>query len=128
MIKVLVIEPFQEHHDTLISTLNMYGCEAKGANTIKKAFEKIKTFNPHLILIADFINADKAWQFGAELLKDDPKSRPYMVVLAGLPNKRQKALCEEHGFDDYASKPIELPFLLRCIAKARERAEQEQPK
>ena len=33
MIKVLVVDDYQEHIDTLVSTLNIYGCEARGVSS-----------------------------------------------------------------------------------------------
>jgi len=66
----------------------------------------------------------RAWQFGHQLLRNENAHRPYMVALTGFGSTLQRRLCEECGYDEYITKPIELSMLLTWVQKARQRAEQ----
>lgn len=126
MLKVLVVDDYQEHVDTLVSTLNMYGCEARGASKGREGLETVENWSPHLVIYDGLLEGMRAWQFAHKLLARAPASRPYLVALTGFGSTLQRRLCEECGFDEYVTKPIELSTLLGWVQKARERAEQTQ--
>ncbi len=134
MIKALVVDDYQEHVDTLVSTLNMYGCEARGAVAGRDALATCESWQPHLVIYDGLLEGKRAWQFAHELLMaryskpyvpgDAQPSRPYIVALTGFGSTLQRRLCEECGTDEYVTKPIELSTLLTWVQKARQRAEQ----
>ena len=127
MIRVLVVDDYQEHVDTLVSTLNMYGCEAKGASRGAEGVAICNQWCPHLVIYDGLLDGMRAWQFGHSVLRNDPPNRPYLVALTGFASTLQRRLCEECGYDEYVTKPIELATLLSWVQKARQRAEQNQP-
>lgn len=122
MVRVLVIDDYQEHVDTLVSTLNMYGCDARGSLTGHDALNIAAKWQPHLIVCDGLLEGMRAWHFAYNLLKTDVP-RPYLVSLTGFGSTLQRRLCEECGYDEYVTKPIELSTLLSWVQKARERAE-----
>ncbi|HEY3321538.1 MAG TPA: response regulator [Planctomycetota bacterium] len=124
MIRALVVDDYQEHVDTLVNTLNMYGCEARGASEGPEALMICETWQPHLVICDGLLEGMRAWKFGHALLSQDPPMRPYLVALTGFASRLQRRLCEECGFDEYVTKPIELSTLLTWVQKARQRAEQ----
>jgi CheY-like chemotaxis protein len=131
MVKALVVDDYQEHVDTLVNTLNMYGCEARGASTGNEALALCRSWEPHLVICDGLLEGKRAWQFAFELLKDKkyvpgaPQPvKPYLVALTGFGSTLQRRLCEECGHDEYVTKPIELSTLLSWVQKARQRAEQ----
>lgn len=123
MIKALVIDDYQEHVDTLVNTLNMYGCEARGATGGGEALALCESWQPHLVICDGLLEGMRAWQFGHTLLRHELPQRPYMVALTGFASTLQRRLCEECGYDEYVTKPIELSTLLTWVQKARQRAE-----
>jgi CheY-like chemotaxis protein len=124
MIKVLIVDDYREHIDTLVSTLNMYGCEARGAVTFADGIKMAKEWTPHLVVVDGLLETGRAWRFAFQLLNVLPASdRPYLVSLTGFGSTLQRRLCEECGCDEYVTKPIELSTLLGWVQKARERAE-----
>jgi CheY-like chemotaxis protein len=123
VVKVLVVDDYQEHVDTLVSTLNMYGCDARGAVRGTEGLEVCRKWAPDLIICDGLLEGMRAWQFGHNMLQDEPTHRPYMVALTGFGSTLQRRLCEECGYDEYVTKPIELSTLLSWVQKARERAE-----
>ena len=127
MVRVLVVDDYREHVDTLVSTLSMYGCEAKGATRGSEGVALCESWGPHLVICDGLLEGMRAWQFGHRILRDDPPTRPYLVALTGFASTLQRRLCEECGFDEYVTKPIELATLLTWVQKARQRAEQDQP-
>ena len=125
MIKVLVVDDYQEHIDTLVNTLNMYGCEARGINSGAEGLTICTEWQPHLVICDGLLGKMRAWQFAHTLLSRlDPNHRPYLVALTGFGSKLQRVLCEEVGYDEYVNKPIELSTLLGWVQKARSRFEQ----
>ena len=128
MIKALVIDDYQEHVDTLVNTLNMYGCEARGVSQGQEGLDLCQTWGPHLVICDGLLEGMRAWQFGHNYLRNEPANRPYMVALTGFGSTLQRRLCEECGFDEYVTKPIELSTLLMWVQKARDRAEQQNSK
>ena len=124
MVKVLVIDDYQEHVDTLVNTLNMYGCDARGVNKGHEGLVLAQTWQPQLVVCDGLLEGMHAWQFGHKILEQNPAHRPYLVALTGNNSTLQRRLCEECGYDEYVTKPIELATLLDWVHKARERTEQ----
>lgn len=129
MMKVLVIDDYMEHVDTLVSTLNMYGQDARGASTYVEAESVLKDWKPDLVICDGLMTGKRAWAIGYEYLKflyeeslipgDEKIHRPYMVALTGFGSTLQRRLCEECGYDEYVTKPIELATLLGWVQKAK---------
>jgi CheY-like chemotaxis protein len=125
VIKVLVVDDYQEHIDTLVNTLNMYGCEARGCSSGAEGLRISQEWQPHLVICDGLLGKMRAWQFAHTLLSQgDAAQRPYLVALTGFGSKLQRVLCEECGYDEYVNKPIELSTLLGWVQKARTRFEQ----
>ena len=132
MLKVLVIDDFNEHLDTLTSTLRMYGCEVCGSTSGKDGLQIALKWRPNLIICDDLLDGSNtvmpAWKVAFEFLNvvhslhefnGTDIHRPYMVCLTGYANTRGRRLSEEFGFDEYVKKPIELAALLGWVDKAR---------
>ena len=124
MIRVLVVDDYQEHVDTLVNALNLYGCEARGATKASEALTIAREWEPHLVICDGLMEGMRAWLLAHRLLGQNLSHRPYMVALTGFASTLQRRLCEECGYDEYVTKPIELATLLKWVQKARERAEQ----
>lgn len=127
MTKVLIIDDYQEHLDTLSSTLQMYGCETKTASKGADALDIAREWAPQLIICDGMLESMHAWKFGFELLSnysydsnsDEIEGRPYLVALTGYASTKQRRLCEETGYNEYVTKPIELSTLLAWVQKAK---------
>lgn len=129
--KALIIDDYQEHVDTLVQTLIQYGIDARGAATAREAFVILETFEPDLIVCDGLLADCRAWHFGHQYLQEyiygRNTHRPYLVALTGFGSTLQRRLCEECGFNEYVTKPIELSTLLGWIQKARELVEGNSP-
>lgn len=119
MMKVMVVDDYPDHVDTLVSAFSEAGCEVVGASRGSEALEVCKDFSPDLIICDGLLPDMKAWQFGYNVLQESPPVRPYMVALTGSQSNLQRRLCEECGFDEYVTKPIDHSTLLDWVFKAR---------
>jgi CheY-like chemotaxis protein len=129
MIRALVVDDYQEHVDTLINTLSMYGCEARGTKDGYEALVICEAWKPHLVIYDGLLEGLRAWKFARTLLPTVPFAltsapcKPYLVALTGFSSRLQRRLCEECGFDEFCTKPLELSTLLGWVQKARTRTE-----
>jgi CheY-like chemotaxis protein len=124
MIRVLVVDDYLDHVETLVSTLKMYGCDARGCDKGTVALEIARQWTPHLIIYDGLLQGMHAWHFAHLLLSGEAlPRRPYLVALTGFGSTVQRRLCEECGYDRYVTKPVELKSILDWVQAARERAE-----
>lgn len=107
MPRILMID---DDHDLLTITkriLEKKGFEIEVCFNGKNAFEKIRTFNPQLILLDVFINNADGLQICSKL-KSSPFTRHIPVlVLSGYPQLAESAIYE-FGADDFIPKPFEI--------------------
>jgi CheY-like chemotaxis protein len=104
--KVLVIDQYPEHVDTLVHTLAMYGCLPRGTTDIIEGLADFRSWAPHLVICECGHKDMTAWEFAFEARGIVLPHRPYMVALSDEATRKSKALCEECGFDLYEVKPI----------------------
>lgn len=119
MIRCLVVDSLKEHVDTLVDVLSMYGCEARGETCYFEGMRQALEWEPHLIIYDDLMEEKRAWEFGLDFLRKEPRVRPYMVSITACGSILHRRLCEECGFDGYETKPIDLSNLLTWVQKAR---------
>ncbi len=119
--KVLVIDDYQEHIDVLLAALEKDQCEARGAITPQNGLNIMIAWEPDLVIVDGLMEGKRAWQIAHEFLQMNPTYRPYMVALTGFRSTLQQRLCEECGYDEYITKPIDLSILLGWVNKTRHR-------
>jgi two-component system, chemotaxis family, sensor kinase Cph1 len=131
MTKVLVVDDYDEHIDTLVGTAKTYGADARGERDGTRAIAICESWQPHLVIYDADLEGKHAWKFAYELTGLIYKQqadcgtaihRPLLVALSAFGSVRQRRLCEECGFDAYATKPIELSQLLGWMQDASQRA------
>jgi len=119
--KVLIIDNNQDHLDTLSKELLVYGNNVATYSDGEEGFEAYFKFQPHLFICEPSLleSSIRGWEIAFNILRDDPKIRPYMVALANQPSRPVKALCEETGYDLFKVKPIDLFELLQWVRVAK---------
>jgi CheY-like chemotaxis protein len=129
-LRALIVDDYQDHLDTLLQCFQTYHADAKGSSGPSGAMRIVKDWNPHIIVYDGLMERVKAWEFGYLLWKNPEmqiryasQPRPYMVALTGFVSTLQRRLCEENGYDEYRSKPIEISDVLGWLHKARDRFE-----
>lgn len=137
--RVQIIDPNKQHLEVLASTLLIYGNSVAVFDDGQKGYDAYFKYRPHLLICEPTLaggDGIKGWELAFNLLRGDPKVRPYMVALSNriccdvegckcpIPMRQRaiKALCEETGFDEFHIKPVDVFELLGWVVKAQDRA------
>lgn len=115
MPKVLLVEDNEMNRDMLSRRLQRKGFEVVMALDGAEGVAMAQSENPDLILMDMSLPVLSGWD-ATRSLKSDPSTRAIPVIALtahAMESDRQKA--KEAGCDDYDTKPINLPVLLKKI-------------
>ena len=101
--------------DMLSRRLRRRGFEVLLAENGQEGLEKTRELRPDLVLMDMSLPVLDGWE-ATRRLKADPQTSPVPIIALtahAMMEDRQKAL--DAGCDDYDTKPVELPRLLRKI-------------
>jgi CheY-like chemotaxis protein len=116
MPKILLVEDNEWNLDMLSRRLRRKQFEVVVAVDGEEGLEKVRTEQPDLILMDMSLPVLDGWE-ATRRLKADPATRdiPVLALTAhAMSEDRQKAFAA--GCDEYDTKPVEFPRLLRKIA------------
>ena len=116
MPKILLVEDQEMNRDMLSRRLVKRGYEVAIAVDGAEGIEKARSERPDLILMDMSLPVIDGWE-ATRRLKANPETRDIPVIALtahAMAEDRQKALAA--GCDDYDTKPVELPRLLRKMA------------
>lgn len=108
-LRVLLVEDNYDNYEMVRFLLERAGYTVIGARTGREAVTAAKEHKPDVILMDLSLPEMDGWEAAREI-KNDPEiaNIPLIALTAHtLPGDRKKAL--EFGFDDYISKPINVP-------------------
>lgn len=113
--RILLVEDNEMNADMLSRRLRRRGFEVHLAVDGQDGIEKVREMAPDLVLMDMSLPVLDGWE-ATRRLKSDPATRAVPVIALtahAMAEDRQKAL--DAGCDEYDSKPVELPRLLRKI-------------
>ena len=113
--RILLVEDNEMNADMLTRRLRRRGFELSLAVDGEEGLRKVRDERPDLVLMDMSLPVLDGWE-ATRRLKADPelKDIPVIALTAhAMTEDRQKAL--DAGCDEYDSKPVELPRLLRKI-------------
>ncbi len=116
MAKILLVEDNDWNRDMLSRRLLRKQFEVVVAADGEEGLEKVRSDRPDVILMDMSLPVLDGWE-ATRRLKADPETRgiPVLALTAhAMTEDRQKAF--DAGCDDYDTKPVEFPRLLRKIA------------
>jgi CheY-like chemotaxis protein len=113
--RLLLVEDDLDSREVLARHLRRKGYEVLQAADGHQGLELARTGSPDLILLDMSLPVLDGWAAARQLkTKSQTRAIPVLAVTAhAMSGDRQKAL--EAGCDDYATKPLDLPALLRKI-------------
>jgi two-component system cell cycle response regulator DivK len=113
MAKILLVEDNEMNRDMLSRRLKRKGYEVVEALDGEEGIAKTKSESPDLILMDMSLPVLDGWEATRRLKADETtKGIPVIALTAhAMSDDRQRAL--DAGCDDYDTKPVELPRLLR---------------
>lgn len=115
MSKILVVEDDKMNHDMLIRRLKWEGYEVIGATNGSEGIALAQTEQPDLILMDMGLPILNGWQATSRIkMSQQTRHIPVIALTAyALTEDRQSSL--NAGCDEYESKPVNFPRLLRKI-------------
>src|ERR1700736_870606 len=113
--KILLVEDNELNSDMLSRRLTRLGHQVILAMDGAEGVEKGRSENPELILLDMSLPVLDGWQAARQLKATPETARIPIIALTAhaMSGDREKAI--EAGCDDYDTKPIELPRLLKKI-------------
>ena len=115
MPKILVVDDDEMNRDMLSRRLVRKGFDVVVAVDGRDAVEKVRAERPDLVLMDLSMPVMDGYE-ATGILKGDEQTRPIPVIglsARAMAGDREKALAA--GCDDYDSKPVELPRLLKLM-------------
>lgn len=115
VVKVLYIEDNEDNVFMLVNRLGRRGYEVLVAADGREGLELARRAGPALILMDLSLPVIDGWEAARQLKASEATRHIPIIALSAhaMPGDREKALAA--GCDDYDTKPIDLPRLLRKI-------------
>lgn len=116
MLKLLLVEDNELNRDMLSRRLQREGYEVILAEDGQRGLELTRSESPHLILMDMSLPVVDGWEATRQLKADETMRHiPIMALTAhAMPADREKAFAA--GCDDYGTKPVDMPELLKKIS------------
>ena len=112
---LLLVEDNELNRDMLSRRLDRLGYTVEKAVDGKEGLESVQKSAPNLILMDINMPVMDGWE-AVKALKSDPATKDIPVIALtahAMSSDRDKA--EKAGFDDYATKPVDFPALVKMI-------------
>ncbi|MBC7417816.1 MAG: response regulator, partial [Pedobacter sp.] len=124
MKKILVVDDDQEVLETLELILELGGFEVLGLDNGEEIFDKIKFFEPDLILL-DISLGHIDGRLLCEQLKASANTSYIPILLISGLYQADEISSLQHGQDDFLSKPFQMDVLLEKLATILSKQENE---
>ena len=111
MCKVLVIDDDKDLLDVTKSLLTKRGFVVETDINWENGFEKIRRFNPQLILLDVFLSGIDGLEICKQLKSSPETNHIPILVFSAYPRIADSAMFE-YGADDFISKPFEVNDLI----------------
>ncbi|MEO6327660.1 MAG: response regulator [Ginsengibacter sp.] len=111
MCKVLVIDDDKDLLEIIKSLLSKRGFNVETNNSWENGFEKIKNFNPQIILLDVFLSGVDGLEICKQLKSGTLTSHIPILIFSAYPRIADAAIYE-YGADDFIAKPFEVNDLI----------------
>ena len=115
MATILLVEDNELNRDMLSRRLERLGYTINLANDGQEGIDAVQKEPPNLVLMDINMPVMDGWE-AVRVLKSNPETQhlPVIALTAhAMSSDREKA--EKSGFDDYATKPVDFPALVKMI-------------
>jgi DNA-binding response OmpR family regulator len=121
--KILIVDDEKINLDFFEVMLSKLGFIVEEANDGLEALEKVKRFNPDLLLLDNIMPRMSGWEVTRTLKKDPKFSGIPIIMFSALDDVKDKVAGFELGIDDYITKPFNFSEVLariRAVLRNRE--------
>ena len=115
--RILIVDDNQQNCELLEAYLAGLDCQVEMAEDGRRALDKVKAFQPDLILLDVMMPKLSGFEV-CKTLKDDPQTRKIMILMVTALNELgdiERAV--EAGTNDFLSKPVNKTELLKHVRK-----------
>ncbi len=113
--RILIVDDNQQNRELLEAYLAGLDCEVEMAEDGRRALDKVKSFQPDLILLDVMMPKLSGFEV-CKTLKDDSQTRKIMILMVTALNELgdiERAV--EAGTNDFLSKPVNKTELLKRV-------------
>jgi two-component system, OmpR family, alkaline phosphatase synthesis response regulator PhoP len=113
--RILIVDDNQQNCELLEAYLTGLDCQVEMAEDGRRALDKVKSFQPDLILLDVMMPKLSGFEV-CKTLKDDPLTRKIMILMVTALNELgdiERAV--EAGTNDFLSKPVNKTELLKRV-------------
>jgi DNA-binding response OmpR family regulator len=121
--KILIVDDEKINLDFFEVMLSKLGFIVEEANDGIEALEKVRRFNPDLLLLDNVMPRMSGWEVTRTLKKDPKFSSLPIIMFSALDDVKDKVAGFELGIDDYITKPFNFSEVLariRAVLRNRE--------
>jgi DNA-binding response OmpR family regulator len=121
--KILIVDDEKINLELFEVMLSKLGFVVEEANDGFEALEKVKRFNPDLLLLDNVMPRMSGWEVTRTLKKDPKFSGIPIIMFSALDDVKDKVAGFELGIDDYITKPFNFSEVLariRAVLRNRE--------
>ncbi|MDR1618139.1 MAG: response regulator [Treponema sp.] len=121
--KILIVDDEKINLEFFEVMLSKLGFVVEEANDGFEALEKVKRFNPDLLLLDNVMPRMSGWEVTRTLKKDPKFSGIPIIMFSALDDVKDKVAGFELGIDDYITKPFNFSEVLariRAVLRNRE--------
>ncbi len=115
--RVMVIDDQQFVCQSICLQLEQLGLETQSTNDPEQAFELIKEWRPHIVLLDLRMPKRSGYEVFDQIATLHP--RPIVLAMSGDATVETKSRCEEAGFDEFLIKPFKMDELEKRITAFR---------
>ena len=112
MCKVLIIDDDKDLLDVIKSLLVKRGFDVEINNSWDDGYEKIKSFNPQIILLDVFLSGVDGLEICKQLKSGTLTNHIPILIFSAYPRIADSAIYE-YGADDFIAKPFEVNDLIQ---------------
>ncbi|WP_353646326.1 response regulator [Mesorhizobium sp. WSM2239] len=117
MTRILLVEDNEMNRDMLLRRLSRRGFEVLTAENGKAGVELAASENPDLILMDMSLPVMDGWEATRRIKANPDTSRIPIIALTAHAMASDRDMALEAGCNDYDSKPVDLPQLVRKIER-----------
>ena len=113
MIKILVIDDDPDVRTVMSVLMKKQGYDVDTASTRTEAFEKIRSFQPSVILLDVLLSGADGREI-CHKIKSDPQTKNIQVIMVSAHPGAAENI-QSYGADHFINKPINTPLLLEKL-------------
>jgi CheY-like chemotaxis protein len=118
-LRVLVVDDERDAVLTLGALLRDDGYEVRGAYRAKEAFDLVRDFAPHAVLLDIGMPDLDGYEAARQIKKRHGPASPMLIAVTGWKKEADKVRAQLAGFDHHVAKPYDPQAILGLLRRLR---------